>query len=229
MVHIDASNLNTRQLNQRLKELARDEKDIVVLHPSARHNLAVGLFWPGNLRFEGSVGYFCSALSDGPTVEIAGNASWFLAENMMAGSVTVNLNSGLATGSALRGATIIIKGNAGGRLGQVMKDGLIFCHGNAGFMTGYMMMGGKIVILGDADHSLGESIISGEIFVGSEIASLGKDAILSPPTDKDHLFLRDLLVSKGIVRDGKAVEEAIRKFKKVVSGKALHHYARKEY
>ena len=52
------------------------------MEPGAQHNLGVGIVEPVRLQFEGSVGYYCAGMSDGPTVAIRGSAGWGVAEGM---------------------------------------------------------------------------------------------------------------------------------------------------
>ena len=74
---LDAHDLSTREINDRLRELLDGGAATVdVLHPGSRHSLAVGfLDHPGaSVRFRGDVGYFCGGLSDGLDVAVDGNA-----------------------------------------------------------------------------------------------------------------------------------------------------------
>ena len=81
MVDLDASTLTTRELNLRIKELARDGTDgIRILNPQARHNIAVAILTPCKIIIEGSVGYYSASCMDGPEVAINGNAGWALGE-----------------------------------------------------------------------------------------------------------------------------------------------------
>ncbi len=74
MVTVDAAGLTTRELNARLKDLAASGKEITVLNPQARHNIAVGIFDICRIEINGSVGYYAASLLEGPEVAIDGNA-----------------------------------------------------------------------------------------------------------------------------------------------------------
>ncbi len=176
MVTIDCAGKSIQEVNRELKTLAKTEPEIKIVNPDGRHLLGVGLIGTNRIIIEGSVGYFCAGLTDGPRLEITNKAGWCLAENMMAGEIMVYRHASSGAGSALDGATVVIRGNAGSRVGQVMKQGLVIIQGNAGYMVGFMMLGGKIIIIGDAGDNLGEGIIRGEIFVGGSIPQLGQDA-----------------------------------------------------
>ena len=56
--------------------------------------------------------------------------------------------------------------------------------------------------------------------VGGTIAELGNDAVIEPLTDDDHTFLRDTL-ARAEIADGYD-------FKKVVSGRRLWNFSKKE-
>jgi glutamate synthase domain-containing protein 3 len=176
MVTIDCAGKSIREVNREMKNLAGTEPEIKIVNPDGRHLLGVGLIGTNRITIEGSVGYFCAGLTDGPRIEITNKAGWCLAENMMAGEITVHKHASSGACSALSGATVVIRGNAGSRVGQVMKQGLAIIQGNAGYMVGFMMMGGKIIIIGDVGDNLGEGLIRGEIFVGGNIQHLSQDA-----------------------------------------------------
>jgi len=82
---IDCRDQSTRQINQELRQaIAAGERDIHVLHPEARHNLAVALLQPVRVVFEGSVGYYVAGMMDGAHVEVRGSTGWGAAESMTA-------------------------------------------------------------------------------------------------------------------------------------------------
>ena len=221
MVTIDCMDKTIREINTQIKTLARTEPEIKIINPDARHLLAVGLIGENRLTIEGSTGYFCGALTEGPTIEITNNAGWCLGENMVSGELLVRKNAGSQAGSALRGSTMVIYGNGGSRVGQVMKAGTLIVQGNTGYMVGFMMLGGRIIIVGDAENSLGEFIIRGAIFVGGKIASLGHDAT---QVDVTRLELDEVqaVLERYQVRPP-------REFKKVASAQKLQKYTKREY
>ena len=215
MVEIDASGMDTADINLKLHDLSSTQESIIIRHPEARHNFAVGLHGSQHIIIDGSVGYFCGGLCDGPTIEVKGNAAWGMADNLMSGTVVVRQNAGSVAGIGMRGGTGVVYGNAGSRSGQAMKKGTLLIAGDAGFMTGYFMIGGRIVILGGAAEGLGECMIRGEIFVAGPIASLGQDAIETEISDRDRQWLSGLLDRWQL---------GATTFRKVVSAEGLHHY-----
>ena len=90
MAEIICDGKTTRDINTEIKRLiAAGETDIWMKNPVARHNLGVAILQSVRLTFDGSVGYYCAGMVDGPAVEIKGSAGWGLAESMMGGTVTV--------------------------------------------------------------------------------------------------------------------------------------------
>lgn len=217
MVVIDASSLTIREINVKLKELVeKGVTDIKVLNPQARHNLAVGILKPCRITFEGSVGYFCASLMDGPEVHINGNAGWALGENLMSGKVVLAKDAGASVASTIRGGEVFVGGNAGARAGISMKGGTLIVKGNTGFMTGFMMQKGRIIVCGDVGEAVGDSMYEGAIYVAGKIGSLGSDARLEEPTE-------DELNSVWRTLEGYGITERYA-FKKIVSAKKLYHF-----
>ena len=220
MVEIDARGLTTREINTQLRAAAesicaegnQDSEEIVLRHPAARHNLGVGLVHPVRIVIEGSGGYFCMGLCDGPQVRVAGNVGWGFADNLLSGQMVVEGNAGAVCGVAMRDGEILVRGNMGSRAGQVMKGGSIVCCGTAGFAAASMMMGGAIVILGDAQDRLGQFIMDGAIFVAGQITSLGEDAAQADILPEDIETIGQLL-DRHELKSPVPIEQ----FKKIVS------------
>jgi glutamate synthase domain-containing protein 3 len=211
----------TREINREIrKAVAAGEYEIHVLHPEARHNLGVALLQPVHVIFEGSVGYYCAGMIDGAQVEIKGSAGWGTAESMLDGTVIVDGNAGSGAAASIRGGTVVVRGAAAARAGVSMKGGTLLIGGNCGYMTGFMMQKGTIVICGDAGDALADSMYEGVVFVGGKITSLGNDAVIEEPTPEDQSYLASLLRQFDV--PGPA------RFKKVVSGKKLWNFDRKE-
>jgi glutamate synthase domain-containing protein 3 len=101
-----------------------------------------------------------------------------------------------------------------------MKGGTLLVGGSCGYMTGFMMQKGRIVVCGNAGDALADSMYEGVVFVGGDIASLGNDAVVEGPSAEDEAFLRELLATYDVA--GPAT------FKKVVSGRKLWNFDRKE-
>ena len=88
MADIICDGKTTRDINSEIKRLiANGETDIRMKNPVARHNLGVAILQSVKLTFDGSVGYYCAGMVDGPAVEVKGSAGWGLAESMMGGTL----------------------------------------------------------------------------------------------------------------------------------------------
>jgi glutamate synthase domain-containing protein 3 len=218
---IDCRDKTTREINRLLREtIAAGQDDIQVLQPDARHNLAVAVLQPVHIVFDGSVGYYCAGMMDGATVEVRGSAGWGTAESMMSGTVLIDGNAGSGVAASIRGGTVVVRGNAAARAGVSMKGGTLLIGGNCGYMAGFMMQKGLIVICGDAGDALADSMYEGVVFVGGKIAALGNDAVIQDPTAADRKMLQKLLKTYEVPEPAA--------FRKVVSGRKLWNFDRKE-
>jgi glutamate synthase domain-containing protein 3 len=218
---IDCRGKTTREINRLLREaIAAGKREICVLEPDARHNLAVALLQPVRVVLEGSVGYYCAGMMDGASVEIQGSAGWGMAESMLSGTVVVHGSAGSGVAASIRGGTVVVRGDAAARAGVSMKGGTLLIGGNCGYMAGFMMQKGRIVICGDAGEALADSMYEGAVFVGGKIDSLGNDAVIEQPTEEDRTALQDLLTTYRV--------SAPATFKKVVSGRRLWNFDKKD-
>ena len=223
MADVICEGKTTRQINREIKQLiGRGETDIRVENPRARHNLGVAILQPVRLTLDGSVGYYCGGMIDGPTVEIQGSAGWGLAESMLKGTVVVHGNAGNGTAASIRGGTVVVHGHASARLGVAMKGGLVVVAGDCGYMTGFMGQKGKLIVCGDTAEGFADSMYETVCFVGGRIAELGNDAVIEEPTEEDLAFLESTLAQ---YLPGK---KNVAHFKKVVAGRKLWNFDKKE-
>ena len=222
MKDIDCTDKTSRVINQEIRRhIQAGETEICVHHPQARHNLGVAVLQPVTLTITGSVGYYCGGLVDGPRIEVHGSCGWGLAESMLSGTVIVNQNAGNSAAASIRGGTIVVRGSASSRAGIAMKGGTLIVQGNSGYMTGFMMQKGTIIVCGDTAEALGDSMYEGRIFVGGRISDLGNDAVIAEITDQDRAFLTTTLDQYDI--------EAPASFQKVVSGRRLWQFDKKDF
>jgi glutamate synthase domain-containing protein 3 len=223
MVTVDCRGRTIREVNRAIREaVAGGERCVQVSHPEARHNLAVALLEPVELRIAGSVGYYCGGMGDGPHIEIAGSAGWGLAECILSGTVICRRSAGNGAGASIRGGTVVVHGDAGARAGIALKGGTVLIGGSAGYMTGFMMQKGTIVICGDTAEGLGDSMYAGEIFVGGRIGGLGNDAVEQEMTAADRARLARLLEAHQLPGTADA-------FVKIGSGGRLHNFNKHEF
>lgn len=218
---IDCHGQTIRDINRRLREaVASGQKEIRLLNPDARHNLGVAIVDPVRVIVEGSVGYYCGGMMDGATIEVHGSAGWGVGESMMGGTLVIDGNAGSGLAASIRGGTVVVRGDAAARAGVSMKGGTLLIGGSCGYMAGFMMQKGRIVVCGNAGDALADSMYEGIVFVGGKIEALGNDAIVEEPTAEDKASLKDLLGTYKI--PGPA------SFKKVVAGRKLWNFDRKE-
>jgi glutamate synthase domain-containing protein 3 len=218
---IDCRGKTTRDINRELRAaIAAGQRELRVLEPDARHNLGVALLEPVRVVFEGSVGYYCAGMMDGAHVEVRGSTGWGAAESMLGGTVVIDGSAGSGVAASIRGGTVVVRGDAAARAGVSMKGGTLLIGGSCGYMAGFMMQRGRIVICGDAGDALADSMYEGVAFVGGRVASLGNDAVVEEPTPEDRAALADFLTAHGV--------PAPQAFKKVVSGRKLWNFDRKE-
>jgi glutamate synthase domain-containing protein 3 len=132
----------------------------------------------------------------------------------------VDGNAGSGVAASIRGGTVVVRGDAAARAGVSMKGGTLLIGGSCGYMAGFMMQKGRIIICGNAGDALADSMYEGVVFVGGKIEALGNDAVIEKPTAEDEGALNDILSTYKV--PGPTA------FKKVVSGKKLWNFDRKD-
>lgn len=220
---VDCKGKTIREINTAIKSLIADgETEIRVRNPAARHNLGVALTKPVHVIFEGSVGYYCGGMGDGPTIEVHGSAGWGLAEGILSGTVIVEKNAGNGAGAAIRGGLVVVRGDVSARAGISMKGGTVIVGGSVGYATGFMMQKGTIIVLGDSGAALGDSLYEGRIFIAGRIGELGNDAVLGEMTGDDEQYLAETLSPFGY-------DAARYDLKKIVAGRKLWNFDKKDF
>ncbi len=215
-VEIDASERPVREINVAIRAALAAGSAVTVRDPGARHNLGVALLTPGEVTFDGSVGYYCGGMSDGATVRIGGSAGWGVGEGMLSGTVIVDGNAGNSAAASIRGGTVVIRGDCAARAGVSMKGGRLLVAGNAGYMTGFMMQKGYIAIAGDAGDALADSMYEGTVYVAGEVASLGNDAVVEDAPDEEQAMLEAAFAEFDLPRPGR--------FRRILAGRKLWNF-----
>ncbi|HUZ38476.1 MAG TPA: hypothetical protein VMV17_19295 [Streptosporangiaceae bacterium] len=190
-VILSCAELSTREINTALAALP-DGSWARVTEPDGRHNLAVGLVNRITIDIAGNAGYFIGALGTGPDIVVDGFVGWSVGENLMGGTVRIKGNASECAGASTHGGTIIIEGNASSRAGISLKGGTILVAGDVGHMSGFMAQAGTMLVGGDAGHALGDSLYEAVIYVAGKVASLGSDARIEELTDEDVRAVKDL-------------------------------------
>lgn len=229
MAEIDCRDRSPREINAEIRRLIQaGQSDILLTNPGARHNLGVGLCVPVRIHVEGSVGYYCAGMIDGPSFEIAGGAGWGLAESMLSGRVLVKGNAGNGAAAAIRGGTVVIFGSAAARLGVLMKGGLVLVAGDCGYMAGFMGQKGTLIVCGDAGEAFADSMYETVCFVGGRIAELGNDTVVEQTTREEAAFL-DATLAQYLTPELRSEKPSGRDFKKVLAGRKLWNFDKQEW
>lgn len=214
---IDCGDLPVREINRAIRAaMAGGSTRVVLLNPSARHNLGVGLPEGVTLTIAGSAGYFVAGLNDGGTVEVQGSAGWGAAESMRIGTVTIDGDAGNAVAASIRDGVVVVRGDASTRAGIAMKGGALIVGGSVGPLAGFMMQKGILVVCGDAADGVADSMYAGTVYVGGRTGELGADVVEEDctPADRDlvHAQLERFRVP------------APPRFRKLVSGRRLWNF-----
>jgi len=220
MVRIDLAGMNSREVNQKLKELIETETEVEIDNPHSIHNFATALIGEGKITVNGSTGFYTGGFLEGPTLVVTGNTGWYTGDNMTSGEIIVEMNTGSNAAPSMVGGTMVIKGNSGSRAGWGMKGGNLIVCGDAGRWAGKMTLGGRIVILGSVGEGIGESMYNGVIHVLDPAAEekLGGNVKLVAIEDHEKSEVESLFNKYGI-------EHGVDDFKSIVP----RVYGRHEY
>lgn len=196
---VDLATTSVRDLNSGLHDPVRapEGSHWDVVHPDGRHNLAVGLDRPVDVRIAGHAGYYCAGMNQRATVTVEGNAGVGVAENMMSGRVHVRGNASQSAGATAHGGLLVVDGDASARCGISMKGVDIVVGGSVGHMTAFMAQAGRLVVCGDAGDALGDSIYEARLYVAGDVRSLGADCIEKPMRPEHLAELGALLTAAG--------------------------------
>jgi len=216
-VEVEVGDRPIREVNNDIKKALAEGHEVLVRNTLSRHNLGVALPAGSNVKFAGSVGYYCGGLNNGAHIEIERNAGWGLGEAMASGKIVVNGYAGMAAGASMLGGLLHIRGDAGPRTGVALKGGDIVVDGSVGFLSGFMSHAGRIIVLEDAADAAGDSLWGGEMWVAGDIESLGVDSKIVEPTGDEVGSVEELLTGLGLT-------DSSRSWKKIVSAQKLWHF-----
>jgi glutamate synthase domain-containing protein 3 len=220
MVRLDIAGMSTRDVNRKLRELIRQDDDIVVENPHSVHNFATALKGEGTVTVEGSTGFYTGGFLQGPTTIIKGNTGLYTGDNMSSGEIIVEMNTGSNCAPSMVGGTILVKGHSGSRTGWGMKGGNLIVCGDVGMWSGKMTLGGRIIFLGNVGQGIGESMYNGVIHVLDQQVEnkLGGNVTLIPIDDKEKKAVAALFKKHDI-------EQGVDDFRSIVP----HASGRHEY
>ncbi len=213
-IEVTVGERSIRSINEDILQALESHDSVVVTDTLSRHNLGIGLPKSGNVRFDGSVGYYCGGLNTGTDIVIENNSGWGTGEAMSGGTITVNGYSGMSTGAAMFGGLIHVKGDCGPRCGVAMKGGDIVVEGKLGYQAGFMAHYGRIIALEGAQDSCADALWQAEVWVAGDIDSLGVDALIVEPDAEEVETIENLLQELGL-------DDRTRDWRKIVSGRKL--------
>lgn len=149
MFHIDASQLDHRQLNEQIRHCP---EDLMITGCLGQRFIGAGAE-QGHLEISGVPGNALGAYLNGACIEVRGNAQDAVGDTMNAGRIIVHGSIGDAAGYAMRGGEIYVQGDAGYRAGIHMKAygdkrPALVIGGTAGSFLGEYQAGGVILVLG---------------------------------------------------------------------------------
>jgi Glutamate synthase domain 3 len=146
---IDASELNFKELNERVRAA---KSDCEIIGCIGQRFIGEGLGGV-TLTLRGTPGNTLGGYLNGANIEVLGSAQDEVGDTMNAGQIVVHGNIGDAVGYAMRGGVICVRGNAGYRAGIHMKAykeklPVLIIGGYTGSFLGEYQAGGVIIVLG---------------------------------------------------------------------------------
>lgn len=206
MTHIDASQLDYRQLNAAIRDCAGD---VAVTGCLGQRFIGAGR-GHDRLTITGTPGNALGAYLDGACIEVRGDAQDAVGDTMNAGRIIVHGSIGDAAGYAMRGGELYVAGNAGYRAGIHMKaygDKLpvMVIGGRAGSFLGEYQAGGLILVLGL--HTDGRPAVGNFPCTGMH----GGKLVLRGPADA-AAFPRQVTLRPASAGDLAEIEPYVRQF-----------------
>lgn len=208
-VKIDASGIDYRELNKKLRELALDgAQNIELTNVCGQRYIGTNLNRQVNIMIHGTPGNDMGAFMNGPGITVYGNAQDGCGNTMNEGEIIVHGHAGDITGLSARGGKIFIKENVGYRAGIHMKEygdkkPSIVIGGTAQDFAGEYMAGGVMILLGlnlkeGENHTakfIGTGMHGGVIYLRGNVEEyqLGKEVGITELDEKDEVILNQLV------------------------------------
>jgi glutamate synthase domain-containing protein 3 len=203
---IDAEGLDTRKVNQVIREtIRRGNNRIVLQNVIGQRYLASGVEGDVKLEIFGTPGNDLGAFMDGPQIEVYGNGQDCVGNTMSGGDLVIHGDVGDITGMSMRGGRIFIQGDCGYRTGVHLKghqgsEPKIVVGGTSQDYLGEYMAGGTILVLGLgiknpvhlADFG-GTGMHGGTIYVRGEFRGVGREVEITEVDEEDNLIIKNLV------------------------------------
>jgi len=203
---IDATDLKTKELNERLRELLLSGVERVdIKNVCGQRYIGTRLYTPERLRMEmdvfGTPGNDLAAFLYGHKITVHGNAQDGVGNTMDAGEVVVHGRAGDVLGFSMRGGEIYVRDGCGYRTALHMKeyDGkrpVMVVGGVSQDFLGEYMAGGMVVFLdlkaqGHKAHFIGTGMHGGVIYLRGRVEAdqVGGQVEVSPVDEEDRKVL----------------------------------------
>ncbi|MEJ2744385.1 MAG: hypothetical protein P8123_01665 [bacterium] len=205
MIHIDASELNHRLLNDAIHSaIENGERNIVLDRVNGHRYICAGVKSDVGMKIHGIPGNDLGAFMDGPRIEVFGNGQDAIANTMNSGRIAIHGHAGDVLAYGMRGGELLIRNDAGYRVGIHMKAfkdlvPTIVIGGTVKDFLGEYMAGGIIIVLAldsgsvpPAGFGVGSGAHGGAIYIRGRLRDeqLGKEIRKVPFTKEDQLILK---------------------------------------
>jgi glutamate synthase domain-containing protein 3 len=202
-VEIDATNLATKELNDRLRDLLLSGVEKVVLrNVCGQRYIGTRLYTPEHRKMDieiyGTPGNDLAAFLFGHNIRVHGNAQDGVGNTMDHGEIVVEGRAGDVLGFSMRGGQIFIRDSVGYRTALHMKEyedkkPVVVIGGTSQDFLGEYMAGGIVIALGLGGIShkgnfLGTGMHGGVIYLRGTVdkTQVGSQVEISPLNDADR-------------------------------------------
>lgn len=202
-VEVDASGLETRELNDLLLDLmSSGVTKVMIKNVCGQRYIGTRLYSLERIRMEieifGTPGNDLGAFLYGHRLRVHGNAQDGLGNTMDDGEIVVEGRAGDVLGMSMRGGRIFVRDSVGYRTALHMKEyedkqPMVVIGGTSQDFLGEYMAGGVVVLLGlgQSQHRgsfIGTGMHGGAIYLRGnvEAAQLGREVTVSPLDGADR-------------------------------------------
>jgi len=209
VITIDAQGIFYRELNAKLKQVARNgTQKIELQNVYGQRYIGTDLDKPVEIEIFGTPGNDLGAFMNGSRIIVHGNAQDGCGNTMNNGEIIVHGHAGDILGLSGRGGKIFVREDVGYRAGIHMKEyqgkkPMLVIGGTAQDFLGEYMAGGILILLGlnlkeGEQHKanfIGTGMHGGAIYIrgGVQEFQLGKEVGVAEVNENDYLILKELV------------------------------------
>ena len=203
---IDATDLDTKKLNDRLRELLLSGTEkVLIRNVCGQRYIGTRLYTPQHLKMDieifGTPGNDLAAFLFGHQITVHGNAQDGVGNTMDAGEVVIHGRAGDVLGFSMRGGEIYVRDGCGYRTALHMKEyeskrPVLVIGGTTQDFLGEYMAGGIVVLLdlenkGHRSNFIGTGMHGGVIYLKGTVEpdQVGGQVSISPIDDSDRQVL----------------------------------------